>query len=398
MSGLIPVEEAHARVMRLVAPLPTEWVPLAEAGGRVLAEDVVAGRDQPPFRTAAMDGYAVRATDAVQGARLAVVGTAMAGTGFYAPVPPGGCVRIFTGAPVPDDADRVIIQEDVVREGDGIRLGPVDEGGDNVRPAGGDFARGARMAAPRRLGPADLALLAAMNVGSVPVAHQPVVALIPTGDELVIPGEEPGRDQIVASNVYGLKALVDAAGGRARLLPIARDTPESLAAVLDLARGADLIVTIGGASVGDYDLVASTARERGLALEFHKVAMRPGKPLMAGLFNGVPMLGLPGTPVSALVCGHLFLRPAIERMLGLAGDPPARVPARLGVALGPNGERAHFMRAMVVPAPDGRWRCTPFRKQDSSLLSVLADANALLIRPPYDPARAEGDAVEFTWL
>ena len=226
-----------------------------------------------------------------------------------------------------------------------------------------------------------------MNVARVRVARRPVVALIPTGDELVALGDDPGGDQIVSSNDVGLKALVEAAGGVARRLPIARDTPESLAATLALAEGADLIVTIGGASVGDFDLVRSTAEARGLALEFHRVAMRPGKPLMAGRIGGVPLVGLPGNPVSALVTAHIFLRPAIERMLGLPGDPPAAHPARLAAAVEANGPRTHYVRARVE-AGEGGWRCTPFARQDSALLTVLADANALLVRPPHDPARA----------
>jgi molybdopterin molybdotransferase len=382
--------------MRLFAPLGPEEVPLAEAAGRVLARDVVADRDQPPFAASAMDGYAVRAADAAAGRRLAVVGTATAGARYAGRVGAGEAVRIFTGAPVPEGADIVVIQEEAARDGETVTLrAPAGEA--NIRPAGGDFRRGARVAAPRRLRAADLALLAAMGAGRVPVARRPAVALIATGDELVMPGEAPGPDQIPASNGFGLKALVEAAGGIGRLLPIARDTERSLAATLDLAAGADLIVTLGGASVGDFDLVRSTARARGLALDFYRVALRPGKPLMAGRLRGVPLIGLPGNPVSAMVCGRLFLRPAVERMLGLPGDPPARLPARLGAALGPNGPREHYMRARVEPAAEG-WRCTAFPRQDSSLLSVLAEANALLVRPPGDPARQPGDPVEFIWI
>ena len=213
----------------------------------------------------------------------------------------------------------------------------------------------------------------------------------------MVAGEDPGDDQIVSSNDIALKALVEAAGGVARRLPIARDTPESLAATLALAAGADLIVTIGGASVGDYDLVRATAERAGLAVDFHRVAMRPGKPLMAGRFNGVPLVGLPGNPVSALVTAHLFLRPAIERMLGLPGDPPATQPARLAAPVEANGPRAHYMRARVA-ADAGGWTCTPLPLQDSSLVSVLAAANALMVRPPHDPARSAGDSIAFIWM
>ncbi len=404
MSGLIPVAEAHARLMALFAPLGHETVPLAEAAGRVLAADVVATRAQPPFAASAMDGYAVQTADAVAGRRLRVVGTAAAGGRFVGTVGEGEAVRIFTGAPVPDGADYIVIQEDVDRDDSG-RVVRIREGRDRdpyIRPAGGDFLPGARVAAPRRLGVADLTLLAAMGAGRVTVARRPAVALIPTGDELVTPGDEAGPDQIFASNNFGLKAMVEEAGGEGRLLPIARDTPEALAAALDLAAGCDLVVTLGGASVGDLDLVRGTAVARGLALEFHRIAMRPGKPLLAGrlpaALGGVPMIGLPGNPVSALVCAHLFIRPAIARMLGLPDDPPRRHPARLGTALAANGPREHYMRARVTDDGNGGWRCTPFSRQDSSLVSILADANALLVRTPGDSARAEGEMVEFIWF
>jgi molybdopterin molybdotransferase len=391
---LLAVEEAHARLMALVAPVGAEEVPLAEAAGRVLARDVVALRDLPPFDAAAMDGYACRATDARPGATLAVVGTSAAGQRHPGRVDPGEAVRIFTGAPMPEGADWVVIQEEAEARGERVLVTAEQTGAPSVRPAGGDFRAGHRVAAPRRLGAADLALLAAMNAARVTVARRPVAALVPTGDELVAPGEDPGPDQIVSSNDLGLKTLIEAAGGTARRLPIARDTPESLAATLALAEGADLIVTIGGASVGDLDLVRSTA---GLSLDFHRIAMRPGKPLMAGRLGGVPLVGLPGNPVSALVTARLFLVPAIERMLGLAGDSPARHPARLAAAVEANGPRTHFMRARVA-ADVGGWLCTPFARQDSSLLTVLAEANALLVRPPGDPARDAGDTITFLWL
>jgi molybdopterin molybdotransferase len=394
---LISVAEAHARLLRLVTPLPPEEVPLAEAAGRVLARDVVAARPQPPFAASAMDGYAIRTADAATGARLDVVGTSPAGSRFAGRVGPGQAVRIFTGAPVPEGADRVLIQEDADVEGSTITLRDSRDEALHIRPAGGDFPAGARIAAPRRLGPSDLALAASMNAARLGVARRPVIALIATGDELVMPGEDPGPDQIVASNSFGLKAMLAAAGAAPRLLPIARDTADSLKATFDLAAGADLIVTLGGASVGDFDLVQKTALDHGLALDFYRVAMRPGKPLMAGRLRDVPLIGLPGNPVSSMVCGRVFLVPVVERMQGLPGDLPATHPARLAVDLEPNGPRAHYMRARVEPA-EGGWRCTPFARQDSSLLSVLADANALMVRPSGDPARRAGDQVEFTWL
>ena len=396
--ALIPVAEAHARLIALVAPVGTEEVPLAEAAGRVLAADVVAPRDQPPFDASAMDGYACRAADARPGAVLTVVGTAAAGLGHPAPVGPGEAVRIFTGAPLPAGADWIVIQEEAEALGDRVTVTAGQGGPPNIRPAGGDFRRGERLAAPRRLRPADLGLLAAMNAARLTVARRPVVALIPTGDELVAPGEDPGPDQIVSSNDIAIEALLEAAGATGRRLPIARDTPGSLAATLDLAADADLIVTIGGASVGDFDLVRATAETHGLVVDFHGVAMRPGKPLLAGRLGGVPLMGLPGNPVSAFVTAHLFLRPAIERMLGLPGDPPAPHAARLAAPVGPNGPRAHFMRARVDAGAGGGWTCTPLALQDSSLVGVLAEANALLARPAHDPARAAGETAAFIWL
>lgn len=394
---LLSVAEAHARLMALFLPVGTEDVPLAAAAGRVLARDVVATRPQPPFAASAMDGFAIRMQDAEAGARLSVIGTSAAGAGFDGTVGAGEAVRIFTGAPVPQGADMILIQEDADRSAETITIREAHDRSGFIRPAGADFAAGARMSAPRRLGVKDIALLAAMNAGVVTVSRRPRVALIPTGDELVMPGEAPARDQIFASNNLALKALLDSAGAEAQLLPIARDTPESLTAAFDLAEGADAIVTLGGASVGDFDIVQATALAKGLTLDFYRVAMRPGKPLMAGRFGTVPLVGLPGNPVSAIVCGQLFLKPAADRMLGLPGEPARPLAARLGAALSRNGPRAHYMRATVEADRDG-WLCTPFPRQDSALLSVLADSNALLVRQPQDPERQIGDLVEFIWI
>ncbi|MFP4274474.1 MAG: gephyrin-like molybdotransferase Glp [Paracoccaceae bacterium] len=387
---MISVEEALERLFDLVAPLDEETVPLAEAGGRVLARPVSARRTQPPFAAAAMDGYALCEEDAVPGRRLTVIGESAAGRRFPGTVGPGEAVRIFTGAPMPEGADRVVIQEDVSRDPQGIVLDMDIGNGPHVRPAGIDFREGDRLDAPRRLSPADVALLAAMNLPLLPVTRRPVVALIATGDELVAPGELPGPDQIVASNGYGLKALLEGLGAEARLLPIARDTRESLRMAFLLAEGADLIVTIGGASVGDHDLVAPVAAEMGMKTAFYKVKMRPGKPLMAGRLNGTAMIGLPGNPVSAIVCGHVFLAPVIRHMLGLGRAPAPRASAALANALPANGPREHYMRARL--APDG---IEVFPTQDSALLSVLSSADALVVRPPGDGPRAKGERVEY---
>ena len=310
---MITVEEALNHLFALVAPMQAENVPLVQAVGRVLVGDAIANRDQPPFATSAMDGYAVHADEVKVGAQFDVIGESAAGHGFDGTCGPGQAVRIFTGAPVPDGASCVVIQEDVERTNDRITLTDRLGSGDNIRPAGADFRTGDRLRAPRLLRPSDIALLASMNIDEVTVARQPDVALISTGDELVMPGEDPGPDQIIASNTFGLKALLDGIGARARILPIAGDSRPLLEAAFDLAKDADLIVTIGGASVGDHDLVGDVAESLGMERAFYKIAMRPGKPLMAGRMGNAVMVGLPGNPVSAMVCGHVFLDHAAKK-------------------------------------------------------------------------------------
>ncbi len=386
---MILVSEALEHLVGLVAPLEAETVPLRTASGRVLAGPVMARRTQPPFAASAMDGYAVRAAEVERDAQLKVIGEAAAGHRFSGRVGPGQAVRIFTGAPLPDGADCVLIQEDVTRREDLIAVtGERIETG-HVRPAGGDFREGDRFEPTGPLAPGDIALLAAMNHAELSVQRKPVVALIPTGDELVQPGEIPGPDQIIASNSYGLAAMLEAEGAVARILPAAKDTADSLGLALGLARGADLIVTIGGASVGEHDIVREVAENLGMERAFYKVAMRPGKPLMAGRISGTPMVGLPGNPVSAMVCGTVFLLPMVRVMLGRPAAPAPRVTATLGHDLAANGPREHYMRARV---DDGRAQV--FDRQDSSLLGVLSRANVLAVRPPGDPARAAGEPLE----
>ena len=387
---MISVDEALAHLFSLVSPLDAEEVPLVRGVGRVLAQDAVARRDQPPFAASAMDGYAVQDTDARSGAVLTVIGEAAAGHRSDQQVSKGQAVRIFTGAPVPDGADRIIIQEDVTRAGDQITLGDPLDSGRHIRAAGGDFKTGDALTAPRILTPADIALLAAMNIASVQVTRKPQVALLSTGDELVMPGETPGPDQIIASNTFGLKALLEQHGAQARILPIARDTRPSLKAAFGLAEGADLLVTIGGASVGDHDLVGAVAADLGVEQAFYKVKMRPGKPLMAGKMGDAAMVGLPGNPVSAMVCGHVFLRPMIRAMLGLGASRLPRQTARLTQDIPQTGPREHYMRAEVQ---GGQITAAP--EQDSAFLSVLANANALMIRPAGDGPRQIGDQVEY---
>jgi len=385
---MISVSDALRHLFDLARPLGVETVPLLQAHGRVLAQDVAATRNQPPFDGSAMDGYAV--TEIEPGARLRVIGEAAAGHGFDHSVTPGEAVRIFTGAPVPKGAKAVVIQEDVSRDGDWITICDTPEDNDHIRPAGGDFRIGDRVEAGRVIGPNDIALMASMNIAEVPVARRPVVALISTGDELVMPGETPGPDQIIASNTFGLHALMRELGAEPRLLPIARDNEASLKTAFELAGGADLIVTIGGASVGDHDVVAKLAPQLGFDQSFYKVAMRPGKPLMAGRFGAAMMIGLPGNPVSAMVCGHVFVAPVVRAMLGLPAAPAPRKSVTLTQDLPANGPREHYMRARFE---DGG--LVAFGSQDSSLLSILGQADALIVRAPRDGVRAAGEVVEY---
>ena len=386
---MIPVGEALDRLFALVSPLPTEEVRLTAGPGRVLRANVRAMRDQPPFAASAMDGYAIREADLAPGAVLTVIGEAAAGHGYAGRLGPGEALRIFTGAPVPEGAERVVMQEDTVREGDRVTLGEGISDNRNIRPAGADFRVGDRLAAPRRLTPADIALAAAMNADRLTVSRRPEVAIIATGDELVAPGGDPRPDQIIASNAYGLHGIVEQAGGSARLLPIAGDSMGALAQAFELARGADIVLTIGGASVGDHDLVGDAAAEAGMERAFWKVALRPGKPLMAGRFGEALLLGLPGNPVSSMVCAHVFLVPLIRALSGLAPAPAPRRLARLAAPLAANGPREHYLRA--ASGPDG---VTAFSKQDSSLLLVLSEADCLIVQPPGDRARDAGETVE----
>lgn len=389
---MISVDEALAKCFALTRPLDAETVALRHAAGRVLARPVMATRDQPPFPASAMDGYALQG-DPAPGDRFTVVGEAGAGHAWSGSIGPGQAVRIFTGAPIPDGATRVVIQEDVIRDGDTVTLRDGADAATHIRPAGQDFRAGSTVT-PRRLRPNDLALLAAMNIPEVPVIRRPVIAIIPTGDELVMPGETPRADQIIASNSYTLAALVEAEGAEARLLPIARDTEAELFTVLSMAEGADLVVTIGGASVGDHDLVGRVAESMGMERAFYKIAMRPGKPLMAGRLRGIPMLGLPGNPVSSIVCGHLFLLPMVRALLGLGQQPPATSRAILGADVGPTGPRTHYMRARLS-SDAGLPRITPFDRQDSALITILTEADALLIRPLGDGPRPAGTEVDY---
>jgi molybdopterin molybdotransferase len=396
MAGPLSVEDALARILAGVEPLPAETVPIEAARGRTLAEPLAALYTQPPFDASAMDGYAVRAADVRKlPATLTVVGEAAAGHPFAGTVGPGQAARIFTGAPVPAGADAIIIQEDTARDGDQVTVkdGRLDK--DHIRPRGGDFNVGETLLAPgRRLGPREVSLAAAMGHGTVRVRRRPRVAILSTGDELVLPGTRPGPGQIVASNHLGVAALVEIAGAETEQLGIARDTRASLDEHFARAHGADVIVTSGGASVGDHDLVAPVLETRGMALAFWKIAMRPGKPLMFGRLGSSRILGLPGNPVSSLVCARIFLVPLIRALLGHPPQDERPRRARAAVAIEANGPRQHYMRATTAPGADGMALVTPVRSQDSSLLSPLAQADCLLVRPPKAPALAAGGLVD----
>jgi molybdopterin molybdotransferase len=391
---LLTVDDARAKMLAEIAPLPAQTVPLREAVGRVLAEEVAAVRDQPPFRASAMDGWALRSGEAP--GSLAIVGESAAGHGFEGAVGPGQAVRIFTGAAVPDGLDTVVIQEDATRESDRVTV-PHARPGANIRPAGGDFKAGeALLGAGQRLDPWRLSLAAAAGRAELKVARRPRVAVLGTGEEIVEAPASPGPFQIYDSGSPALAALITAWGGEARRARPVRDDLNATIAALRAAE-ADLIVTVGGASVGDHDLVRAAGEALGLALRVASVAVRPGKPTFFGvLADGRRMLGLPGNPASAFVCAELFLKPILAAYQG-APTAPRMITARLAQALPANGPREHWMRAKLAYA-DGGITVTPYRDQDSSLITVFAGADALLKRPPGAPAAAEGEVVEVALL
>jgi molybdopterin molybdotransferase len=392
---MMPVAEARERLLALLTPLAAEQVSLERALGRVLAEDIVARRTQPPFAVSAMDGYAVRATDVASvPARLRVVGEAPAGSAYPGTLGPGEAVRIFTGAPVPAGADCIVIQEDADREGAAVVVREGAPAGTYVRPAGLDFRAGeVGLRAGRRLTARDVGLAAAMNRPWLPVRRRPVVAILPTGDEVVMPGDPVGANQIVSSNGLALAAFVRTCGGVPVHLPIARDDADALRTLAAGAAGTDLLVTTGGVSVGEHDLVQSALGEDGMQLEFWRIAMRPGKPLMVGRYRGTTTIGLPGNPVSSVVCALLFLKPALDRLQG-AAESEAPLTARLGVALPANDRRQDYLRATLSRAADGDLLANPFGKQDSSMMSLLAHSDCLVVRPPLAPAAPAGARVE----
>jgi molybdopterin molybdotransferase len=393
--ALIPVEEAQRRLLDGNTPVVrTETIPLRDAGGRVLALPLAARLTQPPFDNSAMDGYALRSEDvAAPGRRLRLIGESSAGRGFSGTVGPGESVRIFTGAPLPQGADAVLLQEDAVRVDSSLVENSVAVlANRHVRPRGQDFLEGEEvLTAGTVLDAGNLTVAAAMNHAEATVWARPRVAIIATGDELVPVGTPPGPDQIVASSVHGVAHLAREAGAEVFDLGIVRDDPAEITAAVDRARdlGADIIVTLGGASVGDHDLVQSTLLAAGMRLDFWKIAMRPGKPLMVGSLGTASVLGLPGNPVSSMVCALLFLEPLVAR---LAHRPAVR---RLSTALtttvlAANDHRQDYLRATLRLRDDGDMEATSFGKQDSSQMKIFARSDCLIVRPPGADALTAG--------
>ncbi len=401
--ALTPVKVALAALLDSVpGPMAAEMLPLAQCAWRVLAADIIALRTQPPFANSAMDGYAVRADDLAPGRALRVIGESAAGRSFAGTVAAGEAVRIFTGAPIPDGADTVLIQENADGVGSAtIRVRESAPKSKFIRKSGLDFSIGdLLLPAGRMLDSAALGLAAAAGHPALPVRRKPLVAILATGDELVSPGEAVGPDQIVASNSFSLAALVEQAGATALDLGIARDNHPDLAARIERAQaaGADVLVTLGGASVGAHDLVQEALTRAGMALGFWKIAMRPGKPMMTGRLGEMVAIGLPGNPVSSIVCGHLFVVPLIEALLGMpAPDRNRSEPGILGRDMPENDEREDYLRSDLTLTEAG-WEATPFARQDSSMLGLLAQAQALAIRPAFAPAARKGDACRFIRL
>jgi molybdopterin molybdotransferase len=394
--ALMPVDEARVRVLKGARALPRENVALNQCAGRVLAADVRARRDQPPFPASAMDGYAVRYTDVEKApVTLKVIGMAPAGHGFKGKVEPGRAVRIFTGAPVPRGADTVVIQENTETGDSQVNINVAARHlGQHVRQQGLDFAKGqCLLRQGSLLGAREIGLAAAMNWPALPVTRRPKVAVFSTGDELVAPGRAPKPDQIVSSNSFALAAFVRRYGGEVVDLGIIPDKLSAISRAVRKASGADILLTTGGASVGDHDLVQAALKEAGIKLDFWKIALRPGKPLMFARDGKRRILGLPGNPVSALVCARIFLKPLILALLGLpTGDDVVK--ARLGSALPANDLRQDYLRASVRRHADGTLTATPFRIQDSSMQRALTEAQGLIVRPPQAPEAREGDLVD----
>jgi molybdopterin molybdotransferase len=390
---MISVDEARRQILAALTPTGAETVSLANANGRVLAAPIHARLTQPPADVSAMDGFALRAADATAGATLRIIGSAPAGHPFDGTIGQGEAVRLFTGSVVPAAADSVLIQEDATAEGDTVTVNETCPPAKNIRRAGQDFAAGELLLpAAHRLTARDIGLAAASNHPWLAVHRRPRIAILATGDEISLPGEAIGPGGIVSSNAHALAAYIAECGGAPTILPIARDDLAAIAAGADAAQGADLLLTTGGASVGAHDLVQKSMAARGLTLDFWKIAMRPGKPLMFGNIGPLPLLGLPGNPVSAFVCALLFLRPAINRLSGLPGLAPTTEPATLATPLKANDQREDYIRATLAHTQDGL-TVTPFPIQDSGMLKTLARADALIKRQPHEGPLGAGATV-----
>jgi len=397
---MISVEEALERIAGNFAPLRAEKVRLELAAGRVLAEPAVAKVTQPPVDLSAMDGYAIRFADVpAVPATLRVVGEAPAGGAYGKTLQQGEAVRIFTGGPVPAGADTIVIQENTKLNKDLVTILEPPQQARHIRRAGLDFKAGASsLPAGTVLSPRHLGLLAGMNLPEVAVHRRPRIGLLATGNELVLPGQIPGPNQIVASSGYSLAAMVAAWGGEPVSFGIVRDETKAIVAALEAAKGCDLLVTLGGASVGDHDLVQTALKAAGGSLDFWKIAMRPGKPVMFGTVGGLPLLGLPGNPVSALVCALLFLRACVLRMTGRTDIALPLTMAKAGAALAANDQRQDYVRASLERDAAGQLVATAFKTQDSSMMSLLAQSGALIVRRPHAPPVQTGEAVEILRL
>jgi molybdopterin molybdotransferase len=392
---MIPVEQAQREILAAFRPLPAEQIGLADALGRVLAEDVAARVSHPPFDVSAMDGYAVRSADVTTApVTLKLVGAAPAGGRYERPIGRGEAVRILTGGPLPDGADSIVIQENTRRDGDAVEFTAAAEPGRHIRAKGQDFAEGQILfRAGSRLTARDIGLAAAANRPWLKVRRRPRIAILSTGDELSMPGEPLGPAGIVGSNGLALQAFVRACGGEPIDLGIARDDSSALANMLAGAAGADLLVTTGGASVGDHDLVQEVLAAQGMKLAFWKIAMRPGKPVMFGRLGATPVLGLPGNPVSTLVCALIFMKPAFAVMEGREATDETET-AVLGRDLKANDLRQDYLRARLRREDDGRLVALPMDRQDSAMTAFLAQADGLVIRPPHAPAAKAGEPVK----